>query len=358
MQYLAGLRDLGHDVVYMEDCGAESWVYDWEAEQLTDDLNFPAGYIDESLRTIEFSGSWIYRAGDDCRGLPLAQFKKLCTQADLMIVWAVPISPWREEYQFTRRRAFIDADPGFTQISLANGDAALAETTARCDALFTIGQRIGDPDCTIPTAGLSWEKTLPPVNLAHWPAMPEDDPTHFTTIMQWRGFKEVEYGGLRYGQKDLEFPKFIDLPTETRQPLRIALTGSGPELLAKHGWSVVSGWQASRTPQSYREFIQQSRAELCVAKQGYVQMRGGWFSDRSVCYLASGRPVLVQDTGLADWLAVGEGVLTFRDLPEALAGIEAINADYHSHCAAARRIAEKYFATKRVLPPLIETATR
>jgi hypothetical protein len=134
----------------------------------------------------------------------------------------------------------------------------------------------------------------------------------------------------------------------------MALSGAPPETLTKHGWEVVEGWMASLTPSSYRTFIQQSRAEFSVAKHGYVLTRGGWFSDRSVCYLASGRPVLVQDTGLSDWLPVGKGLLTFGDIHEARAGVEAINADYELHSHAARQLAEQFFAAERVLAQLLE----
>ena len=356
MQYLAGLRALGHEVYYLEDCGGESWVYDWDSEQLTTDLDYPAGYVRACLEPLGLQDRWIYRAGDQARGLTIEQLKEVCSQADLFIVWAVPIALWRPEYDWPRRRAFIDVDPGFTQIGLARGRADLVETVDRCERLFTFAQRLGAADCPIPTAGRAWLTTLPPVVLEQWPYVAGDEPSHFTSIMQWRGFREVEYEGVRYGQKDLEFPKFIGLPRQTEQPLCVALTGAPPETLTEHGWEVVPGWTPSRTPWTYREFIQRSRAELSVAKQGYVAMRGGWFSDRSVCYLASGRPVLVEDTGLADWLPLGEGIVTFRDLPEAVHGIESINGDYGRHRRAARRLAEEYFAAERVFPPLLEAA--
>jgi hypothetical protein len=174
--------------------------------------------------------------------------------------------------------------------------------------------------------------------------------------MQWRGFRDVTYEGVVYGQKDREFPRYIDLPLHTAQPFRVALTGNPPYDLAAHGWEIVPGWIPTRTPESYRAFIEDSRAELSVAKHGYVQMRGGWFSDRSVCYLASGRPVLVEDTDLADWLPTGEGVVVFDDLDSALKGVELINRDYERHCSSARQIAENIFSTERVLPPLLESA--
>jgi hypothetical protein len=261
---------------------------------------------------------------------------------------------WRAEYARPRRRAFVDVDPGFTQIGLASGDPALAPTVDRCDRLFSIAQRTGAPDCRIPAAGREWLKTRPPVALSQWP--PAEGPaSHFTSVMHWRGFRDVVYEGVVYGQKDREFPKFRELPRLTDQPFRLALAGTPPETLTPHGWEVVPAGIPSRTPWTYRTFIQESRAEFGVAKHGYVLMQGGWFSDRSVCYLASGRPVLVQDTGL-DWLPTGEGIVTFRDVPTALEGIDTINADYERHRRAARHLAEEFFATERVLPGLLAEA--
>jgi hypothetical protein len=280
----------------------------------------------------------------------------VCARADLFLVRAVPVALWREEYAWPRRRVFVDADPGFTQIGLETGKKDLLETVSRCERLFTIAQNLGAPDCTIPEAGREWRKTVAPVALPHWPVAADGPATHFTAVMQWRGFRDVVYRGVEYGQKDKEFPKFIGLPRLMPQPFRLALTGAPPDDLEQHGWEVVPGWVPSRTPWSYRAFIQESRAEFGVAKHGYVRTRGGWFSDRSVCYLASGRPALVEDTGLADWLPVGEGVVTFRNLPGAVRGVEAINADYERHRRAARRLAEEYFAADRVLPPLVEAA--
>jgi hypothetical protein len=174
--------------------------------------------------------------------------------------------------------------------------------------------------------------------------------------MAWRGFHDAEYKGVSYGQKDKEFPRYIDLPRDTAQPLRLALKGVEPELLTEHGWEVVPSWVISRTPWSYREFIQDSRAEFGVPKHGYAATRSGWFSDRSVCYLASGRPVLVGDTGIADCLPTGSGLLTFRDPAEALAGIDAINSDYVGHRRAARALAEEWFAADKVLPAFLDSA--
>lgn len=356
MQYLLGLRELGHDVFYLEDCGEGSWVYNWETEQVTTELEYPTEYVHECLARIGFGTRWIYRAGNRSAGMSIDAFAEVCSQADLMIVRGSPISVWRDEYSWPRRRIFIDSDPAFTQISLANGNRELVSTVERCEHLFTIGQRMDLPDCSIPSAGRKWLKTRAPISLAHWPWADDGEATHFSSILQWKSYRAVTYEGVSYGNKDKEFPKFAHLPRLTKQPLRLALTGALPEPLALLGWDTVPGWVASRTPDSYRTFIQQSRAEFGVAKHGYVVTQGGWFSDRSVCYLASGRPVLVQDTGLIDWLPVGEGLLTFHGVDDAIAGIEAINANYTRHRRAARAVAEQYFAAERVLRPLLEQA--
>ncbi|MBD0347502.1 MAG: glycosyltransferase family 1 protein, partial [Coleofasciculus sp. Co-bin14] len=226
----------------------------------------------------------------------------------------------------------------------------------RCDRLFTIGQRIGFQDCLIPTNGRHWLKTLPPVALPYWPTSEDNDTAHFSSIMQWHSYREVVYQGVTYGNKDKEFLKFIDIPQLTKQQFRIALSGGFPDELSQSGWDVIPGWIASFTPESYQKFVQASRAEFGVAKQGYVATKGGWFSDRSVCYLASGKPILVQDTALSDWLPIGEGILTFRDQQEAVKGVEAINADYKQHQYAARRLAEEYFDSDKVLSSLLEAA--
>ena len=357
LQYLLGLRELGCDVYYLEECGPGSWVYDWQTEQITTDLGYPTEYLRKCLEPFGLGARWIYRAGDAALGMDVEEFRGVCERADLLILRGVPLPWWREEYAWPRRRAFVDCDPGFTQFRLASGSAQLGEAAARCERHFTVGQGVGEPGCGVPEVGLRWHRMLPPVALSEWPEAPPGAATHFSSVLQWRSYKEVEHAGVRYGNKDREFPHFLDLPRRTAQPFRMALTGAPPEWLARHGWDVVSGWLASLTTDDYRRFIQASRAEFGVAKHGYVATRSGWFSDRSACYLASGRPVLVQETGLPDALQGGRGLLTFRDADGALRAIDRINADYAGHCRAARALAEEHFAAGRVLSGLLEVAT-
>lgn len=354
LQYLLGFRELGHDVFYLEDCCESSWVFDWEKEEWTTDLDYPSAYVQSCLEPFGFNDHWIYRAADDSRGMPIARFLEICSEADLLLLRAIPIWQWRPEYDLPRRRAFIDVDPGFTQIKLANNDPKLLAGLRHCDRRLTFGQRIGAADCAIPTVKGPWLKTVPPIALDHWPFASEEA-SYFTSIVRWQGYTDVQFGGSSFGQRDREFPKFLNLPRLTAQKFRLATMGIKPDELTRHGWESVPGEVISRTPDSYREFIQESRAEFAVPKHGYVEMRGGWFSDRSVCYLASGRPVAVEDTGLNDWLPVGEGLLTFHDMESAQNAVKKINSDYQRHRQAARALAEKHFAASRVLPALLET---
>jgi hypothetical protein len=355
LQYLLGLRALGHDVYYLEDCGRSSWVYVWEKEDWTHELDYPAAYVNACLAPFGFGDRWIYRDNYRSVGISLPGFLEICARADLLLLRAVPFWNWREEYERPRRRAFIDVDPGFTQISIANGDAGLTAGIGACERRFTYAQRFGLAGCEVPPNGGPWIPTRPPVFLDEWPVASQPA-THFTTVVRWQGFKEVTFNGVRYGQRDREFPPYFDLPTRTSQPFKIAQMGMKPGTLEPYGWEVLPGEVISRTPESYREFIQSSRGEFSIPKNGYVAMRGGWFSDRSVCYLASGRPVLIEDTGLADWLPLGDGLISFFDPKGALDGLEKVNADYPNQCRAARTLAEDHFASGKVLPRFLEAA--
>jgi hypothetical protein len=354
LQYLLGLRALGHDVYYLEDCGRSSWVFIWENEEWTHELDYPAAYVNACLEPFGFGKRWIYRDNYRSLGVPLAEFRDICARADLLIMRAIPFWNWRKEYELPTRRAFIDVDPGFTQITVANGDKGWIDGIARAERRFTYGQRIGKPDCAIPPDGGPWLTTRPPVFLPEWPVAAGEG-THFTSIIRWQGFKEVTHNDVSYGQRNKEFPQYLLLPLRIHQKFLLAQMGAPPEVLTGHGWEVALGEVISKTPASYREFIQRSRAEFSVPKNGYVKMRGGWFSDRSVCYLASGKPVLIEDTGL-DWLPSGAGLLTFSNVEQAVAGVETINSDYTKHSAAARALAEQHFSTDVVLPALIEVA--
>ena len=220
-------------------------------------------------------------------------------------------------------------------------------------------ENIGRSGCGIPTCGLEWITTPQPVLLDHWPAQDEPGGEAFTTIASWRGpYGPVEYGGTTYGQRVHEFRKFVEVPRLTGERFRIALDihpsdVRDREMLSANGWSTVEPGVVAGDPWAYRAFIQGSRAEFGVAKNLYVQTAGGWFSDRSICYLASGTPVVVQDTGLGELYPTGEGLLTFTTVEEAAAAVNQVAADPNRHARAARRLAEEFFDSDKVLSRLL-----
>jgi hypothetical protein len=273
---------------------------------------------------------------------------------------------WLPEFRLCQRRALIDMDPLFTQAGLFSM-APLAEY----DVLFSYGANIGRPGCTIPTHGIVWLPTVPPLVPELWQRRPsvvqarEESGTlandAFTTVANWQAYGGITYRGEHYGQKDEEFLRLVDLPRHTAQRLELALSGGGSavsERLRAAGWSIRDGGDISKDLRAYQAYIVGSRGEFSVAKHAYVKTHSGWFSDRSVCYLAAGLPVIVQDTGFSDWLPVGWGVLSFLSLDEAVECIDQVNADYLTHRQAAREIAVRTFSYSTVLPRLLDAAMR
>jgi hypothetical protein len=253
------------------------------------------------------------------------------------------------------RRAFLDIDPGFTQMWHALG---LAEMVVGHDAYVTVGENIGRSDCTIPTCGVEWVTTPPPVVLAEWP-WTDRDAYSITGIGAWRGpYAPVRYGDVDYGLRVHEFRRLADLPARNTEACFDYALDIDPvetrdvELLTERGWRLLPPEVVAGTPGLYREFIQGSMAELMVAKNMYVRSRSGWFSDRSACYLASGRPVIAQDTGRRE--THDAGLLTFSTAEEAAGAVDMMLADYPRQRRAARDIAEGSFDSDMVLTRLID----
>ena len=278
MNYLAGMVALGHDVYYVEECGHGSWVYDWAAQEVTTDLGYPTAYVSACLDQIGLGDRWAYRAGDQCVGMPADSIEDICAEADVFFVRGCSVPLWRAEYLRARTRVFVDSDPGFTQIRALTGDSEMAETIDRANRLFTIGHNVGREGCPVPTLGRSWTATEPPVSLAHWPAVPADEQAPLSTVLQWRSYADVEFGGVSYGNKNGVFPAYFGLPEITGADMTGALTGLRLDEMRSHGWTVVEGWCATEKPEDYAAFITRSRAEFSVAKQGYVAARTGWFT--------------------------------------------------------------------------------
>jgi hypothetical protein len=259
-----------------------------------------------------------------------------------------------------RRRVMIDIDPGFTQFWHAAGLAGA--NVEGHDAYFTIGELIGTPGCPIPTSGIDWQPVRQPVFLEDWPVGPAPEPDRFTTVATWRGpFGPIEHAGRTYGLKVHEFRKFMSLPQKSPHRFELALDihpsdSADLEQLRAHGWEVVDPGAAAGDPESFRAYIQGSGSEFSVAQGVYVDTACGWFSDRTSRYLASARPALIQDTGFSRILPVGEGLVAFTTLEEAVAGANDLVARHEEHSAAARRIAAEHFAAPTVLAAFCERA--
>jgi hypothetical protein len=265
-------------------------------------------------------------------------------------------------------KIFLDTDPGYNQIMLSerfewseNVERWCASVEAH-DRHFTYAENIHGADCIVPKMEFEWKTTRMPVVVSLWEGharkrAPESAP--WTTIMTWNAFKgKLIYNGVEYGSKGAEFEKLMDLPRFVHAPLKVAVGGVNAPLdrLKECGWQVVDGPGATVTPASYQQFIAGSRGELSTAKNVYAAMRTGWFSCRSACYLAAGRPVIVQDTGFTSVLPCGEGVLPFTTSQEALSAIREVEGNYVRHAGAAFEFANEHFDSAKVLSRLIDDA--
>jgi hypothetical protein len=351
LMYLLGLRALGHDVFYIEDTG--ECVYDPVQNTRSTDPSYGTQYIHRSLEPYGLGDRWTFVNYDGSyHGRSADEVRRFAADADFFINLSGGSWFWRDEYLGIPRRAFIDSDPAFTQLAIAKAEPWYVDFFKQFTHLFTFGSNIGTAACPIPVGDFAWHKTWQPVTLDQWSTnRPVRD--RFTTVMTWQIESFADVGG----NKDQEFVKYIDLPSKTAQPFELAVNGP-QKLLRAHGWSTVDAMAVSRTVDEYRDFIQQSKAEFGVAKHTYVANRSGWFSDRTECYLASGRPALVQDTGWTAHLPHGDGLLAFSSEAEALAGIERINSDYPAHARRAGEIARDHFDAGKVLPALLDICGR
>jgi hypothetical protein len=352
LQYLLGFRRLGHDVYFLEESGDYAYSYDFETMTESEDPDDAAATLERLLTPFGFAGRWAYRVGDRCVGMPRDDFVAICESADVLLMMPTGIWLWRPEYDAPRVRLFLDGDPGFTQLRAIRGEWPINETIERCNRFFTYGP--GLLHSPLPDLGIAWRLTRPPVVLERWPRADPATDGAFTTVMHWSLDPSPEFEGDSYGQKDVEFERLLELPRHTAQPLEVALNDGPFGRLAEHGWRAVS--TPPTTLDGYQAYIRASRGEFSVAKNGYVKARTGWMSERTTCFLATGRPAVVQETGLSDWVPTGEGLLTFDGVRDAAAAIDSVNAEYERHCDAARRLAEEEFDSDRVLAALLDDA--
>jgi hypothetical protein len=354
--FLAGLAKLGYEVVFLEHYGWSSACYDPRTNTMGDDPTYGLSQILPFFERIGLH-RWCYvDAMGNWHGLQQDDVKKLCREA--AFVMSSSSTTWIEEFRECRTRIFVDIDPGFTQFGMSpTPETSCAGYASPYDFNFhfTFGERIGQPGCPIPTHGLCWHPFRQPLALDLIRPRFTPQAKRYTTVMSWTAYGDVEYRGVMYGQKNVEMLKFLALPQRAGNMFEIALGGVGAPAtqLRDAGWTVSEALAATSSVEAYLEYIGNSRGEFSVAKDAYVKTRCGWFSDRTVAYLASGKPVIVQDTGFCEALPCGEGLFAFQTADDVVSAVEKIGADYEGHCRAARRIAEEYFDSDKVLRKLL-----
>jgi hypothetical protein len=359
-QYLLGFLRLGHQVFYLEESGWPGSCYNPESGCHGDDPVYGIRAVQALMQryNIDIPVCYVNRDTGDIKGIDPSGLQRALSSADLLLnVGGVCSLP---EFSLAPRRVLIDMDPLFTQL----GYFTASEELENYDLHFSYGTNIGQPGCTVPTCGLDWLATVPPVVPDIWQNIAAEDRrdragASFTTICNWSAYGSIVHEGEHYGQKDEEFLRLLELPGYVSRPLELALAGA--EMDAQHqlraaGWVIREAAEISNDLLSYQAYLARSYAEFSVAKHAYVKTRSGWFSDRSACYLAAGRPVVVQDTGAGDWLNTGHGVMTFSNMDQAIACIQQLESDYDRHRADARDIAEQVFSYRVVLPSILERA--
>jgi len=360
LHYLIGLRKLGYDVWYVEDSGR--WIYDPVKNEFSPDVGSNLAMVAPVLEAHGFGERWAFRGnypGGQCHGLEETRLLNLYKEADafLNVTGAQEI---RDEHRQIKRRVYVESDPFASQIKVASGDQGMIDLLAAHDCHFSFGENLGSTDCDAPVERFRWQPTRQPVALELWQTGPAPAGSSYTTITTWHNKgKDLQWrGDTWYWTKDREFEKFLDLPRQRKGPFEIATTvdDSVKTLLRNHGWRQSDSVEISRDARLYRQYLQTSRAEFTVARDQYVRPKTGWFSDRSVCYLAAGRPVITQETGFSKFIPSGRGLFGFQDMADILAAIDAIESDYGGQCRAALEIAQEYFSAEKVLGSLMERA--
>jgi hypothetical protein len=375
MQIAAGLARLGHDVTYMETTSA--WPYDPVRNEIVRDSEYAAPYVARVAESFGLGDRWAYRRSYSDRawlGPRGDEGERLLRDADavLNVAGATRLA---EDGLEAGRLVLLATDPVYHEATYLAGDPETRAVVDEHDCVASYAENVGTPRSPLPPLAGQLAVTRQPVLVDLWRDGPPARP-HFTTVANWRQEgREIEFEGERYlWSKDVEFARFVALPERVGQPLELAMNladpagirygegvpvralgiaGDAVDVLRTHGWSVVDAREFTTDPWPYRDYIRASAGEFTVARDLHVRLRSGWFSERSACYLASGRPVVTQDTGFGAVLPVGEGLFAVSDVDEAAAALEAIDGDYDRHSRAAAAIADEYFAADKVLPKLL-----
>ena len=362
VQYPVSFADLGDDVFYIEDTGL--WPVFQEDGMAGGKGN--AAYLKRLMDAFGLSGRWAYRdePSGEWFGLSEARVREVLRSADVFVNVSCA-NVLRDWYGDIPVRILLDSDPMFTQVQIEHrqgftkGAGGLADDLDGYTHFFSFGENIGEPDCLVPDCGLRWHPTRQPIALDRWPRSEPPLPPTATTVLNWSVADDIAHGGRKWGQKNREWRLIASLPSNCTELKFCAAVGQSTgkpfprDVATAAGWEILDAQAAVPDHDSYRRFIEASAMEVSIAKHAYVAARSGWFSCRSACYLAAGRPVVVQDTGWSRVIEPGRGVVAFDTAEEASVGVAMIAADWQAHARAARAVAEEVFDGRKVLTDML-----
>ena len=364
VHYIIGLQQLGHDVYYVED--SARLPYNPETFEVNNEFDYAARILDRLSREFEFKNCWgfcaRYLPGNPTAGLLLKKIRQLYRDADA-ILNICGTQEFNDDLLKSDRILYVESDPGVEQIKVDKRVRSTIDYLGRHRALFTFGENVGTKKFPVPTHGFKWLPTRQPIVTDLWKI--NRSPARaavFTSVANWStsGLKDITWRGEKYlWSKSLEFIRFVAAPKRSGETFELATEIKDKrtrDKFLRDGWRFRSPHDLSVDYRLYRDYIQRSKGEFTVAKDQYVRLNTGWFSDRSACYLAAGRPVIVQETGFSDNYGGRGGLFAFSSLAEVVAAVKAINADYRKHSRAARALARDVFEAKTVLKSLLDRA--
>jgi len=364
IHYIVGLKRLGHEVFYIED--SARLPYNPETFEITDEFDYAATVLRMLACDFHFKNRWGYCARylprNPTAGLPLKRIRQLYREADA-ILNVCGTQEFNDDLLVSDRILYIESDPGVEQIKIDKGVRSTMDYLGRHRALFTFGENVGTNSFPVPKHGFKWLPTRQPVVTDLWKTKRSPSGAAvFTSVANWStsGLKDISWRGQKYlWSKSREFLRFISAPRKASELFELATNIKDARTrtnFERNGWRLRCPLQLSVDYWLYRDYIQRSRGEFTVAKDQYVRLNTGWFSDRSACYLAAGRPVIIQETGFTKTYGGKAGLLSFRSVGEIVDAVKAINADYAKHSRAASAVAREFFEAEKVVKSILDRA--
>jgi hypothetical protein len=349
-QHLIGFKALGHEVYFVEKYRYKNSCYNPVSRTMSNDCSYGVKMVADLLATAGLQDNWCFVDNEgNYFGMSQKKIEAVFKTADCYIDLGTQ-NGWDEESLNCSFRVLIDGEPGYSQIHYSNNDE-LAQRYSRYNYFFTNGYNVGRNGNTVPTVNIIWKHMYSPVHADIFKVSMPDKKAPFTTVMNWQSHKPILYKGNEYGQKDIEFKKFIQLPTLVNSSVEVAVSGKNipSGLLANYKWNVIDGTVATKTFESFCSYVEKARAEFSVCKNVFVALNTGWFSDKSAVFLASGRPVVLEDTGFSEHLPCGLGLIAVKNIEDARNAVIDIENNWDKHSKAAREIAMECLDTKVVL---------